>query len=42
MKNLKVVKIENDELVFEDGTRLLSSHDQECYDVSDCQIPTSI
>lgn len=30
MKNLKVVKIENDELVFEDGTRLLSNHNQDC------------
>ena len=30
MKNLKVVKIENDELVFNDGTRLLSNHDQDC------------
>lgn len=30
MKNLKAVKIENDELVFNDGTRLLSDHDQSC------------
>jgi len=30
MKNLKAVKIENDELVFNDGTRLLSNHDQDC------------
>lgn len=30
MKNLKVVKIENDELVFNDGTRLLSNHEQDC------------
>ena len=30
MKNLKVVKIENDELVFNDGNRLLSNHDQDC------------
>lgn len=30
MKNLKAVKIENDELVFNDGTRLLSKHDQYC------------
>ena len=30
MKNLKVVKIENGELVFENGTRLLSNHDQDC------------
>ena len=30
MNNLKVVKIENDELVFNDGTRLLSNHDQDC------------
>jgi len=27
MKKLKVVKIENNELVFNDGTQLLSSHD---------------
>jgi len=30
MKNLKVVKIENDELVFNDGTRLSSYHSQDC------------
>jgi hypothetical protein len=30
MKNLKVVKIENDELVFNDGTKLLSDHDGMC------------
>lgn len=30
MKNLKAVKIENNELVFNDGTRLLSDHDQSC------------
>jgi hypothetical protein len=30
MKKLKVVKIENDELVFDDGTRLSSNHNQDC------------
>jgi hypothetical protein len=28
--NLKVLKIENDQLVFSDGTRLLSEHDTDC------------
>jgi hypothetical protein len=30
MNNLKVVKIENDELLFNDGTRLLSNHEYKC------------
>lgn len=30
MKNLKVVKIEYNEIVFNDGTRLLSNHNQDC------------
>ena len=30
MEKLKAVKIENDELVFNDGTRLLSIHDPDC------------
>ena len=30
MNKLKAVKIENDELVFNDGSRLLSDHDQDC------------
>ena len=30
MKNLKVVKIENETIVFDDGTRLSSSHIHEC------------
>jgi len=29
-KKLKAVKIQNDELVFDDGTRLLSNHDPDC------------
>ena len=30
MKNLKAVKIKNDELIFNDGTRLFSNHDADC------------
>lgn len=30
MKNLKVVKIENKGLVFNDGTQLFSEHEQDC------------
>ena len=30
MKNLKVLKIENDEIVFEDGIRLFSDHEPDC------------
>ena len=30
MKNLKAVKIENDVLIFDNGTRLFSNHDQDC------------
>jgi len=30
MENLKVVKIENDEIYFENGVRLFADHDQDC------------
>ena len=30
MENLKVLKVENDEILFENGVRLYSNHDQDC------------
>ena len=30
MENLKVARIENDVLIFEDGTKLYSNHEQDC------------
>jgi len=43
MNNLKVVKIKNDKLVFNNGTKLFSNHEQDCcethfLDFSDLEI----